>query len=118
MTVYIPASYEDEDYRPSWTGNSTYPTVTIRGIFDSYEKAEHSIKGWACKDDYVIEERYFEDDDGEELYFDSFDIDYDDKYLYVWGKENGNGYYKLNEVTDEDYSAVYDEHGQLGVTDY
>ena len=38
MTFYIPASFNDADYAPSWTGNRTYPTVTIRGIFDSMEK--------------------------------------------------------------------------------
>lgn len=117
MLVYIPVSYDDSDYRPSWTGNNTYPTVTIRGIFDSEEKALASVKGWHCEDDYDIETRYFEDDDGEELFFDSFDIDYEDKHLYLWGR-NGNGDYKLNEVVDEDWSAVWDEHGYLGVTDY
>lgn len=117
MTVYIPTSYDDYDYRPSWTGNCTYPTVTIRGIFDSEEKAIAAVKGWHCEDDCRIETRYFEDDDGEELFFDCFDIDFEGGYLYVWGKEE-YGEYELNEIVDEEYSAVWDEKGQLGVTDY
>lgn len=42
---YIPAVRDNEDYTPSWTGNYTYPTISIRGIFDSEEKAKESIKG-------------------------------------------------------------------------
>ena len=39
MYVYVPATFDSHDYRPSWTGNEYYATVTIRGIFDSIEKA-------------------------------------------------------------------------------
>jgi len=112
MLVYIPASFEDEDYRPSWTGNNTYPTVTIRGIFESYELAEAAASNWDI-DDYTILERYCGEDDEE---YNSFDIDYEDGSFGVWGVENG--YYTLNEIVDEEWSAVWDEDRALGVTDY
>lgn len=117
MTVYVPASFDDNDYRPSWTGNNTYPTVTIRGIFDSIEKAEAAVEGWACEGDYTIKtfDLYDEDED-KELYYSRFSIDYDGS-LYVFGDDKW-GAYALNEIVDEPYSAVYDEDGDLGVTDY
>jgi hypothetical protein len=111
MTYFIPASFNDEDYAPSWTGNYTYPTVTIRGIFDSYEKAKESIKGWRFADDCVIITRELGDDN--EI-IESFDISYEEKYFDIWRDE----IYKLNEIVDEEYSAVYDEFQDLGVTDY
>lgn len=118
MTLYIPASFCDEDYRPSWTGNNSYPTATIRGIFSTEEKAKEAIKGWDCEDDCEILERWFEEfnEYGEKILDDSFDIDYDDGYLYIWSAKHG--YYELDKVVDEPYSAVYDENGDLGVTDW
>lgn len=111
-TYYIPAVREDEDYAPSWTGNYTYPTISIRGIFDSREKAEESIKGWRYEnsDDIEIIERWLDMDEEPT----AFDIDYTDKYLTL--KE---GYdYKVNECYDEEYSALWDEDNYLGVYDY
>lgn len=117
MTIYVPASYDGNDYRPSWTGNNSYPTVTIRGIFDSMEKAKAATEGWACADDYTIETFYlYDEDEGKELYYSKFSIDYDGS-LYVFG-DNKWGAYELNEIVDEPYSAVYDIEGALGVTDY
>ena len=43
MIFYTPATFDDRDWRPSWTGNYEYPTVTIRGIFDSLEKANEAL---------------------------------------------------------------------------
>lgn len=113
MTFYIPASFEDQDSRPSWTGNYTYPTVTIRGIFDSREKAEKSIEDWQCSDECGILERYVDDD----IIATKFGIDYRDKYFDIYVDED-YGEYNLNEIVDEDYSAVYDEEQNLGVYDY
>lgn len=110
MTVYIPTSFCEEDYTPSWTGNYTYPTVTIRGIFDSLKKAEQSIDRWNCADDYDILEREVDDEAT------SFDISLDEDYLSVWNSERGE--YGLNEIVDEEYSAVYDADGDLGVNDW
>ena len=114
MLYYVPATFEENDYRPSWTGNSCYSTVTIRGIFDTYEKAEDAAKNWDCDNYCTINTFDIEEEDDEEEA--TFDFDYDGGHLCIW-KENC-GYYKLNEIVDEDYSAVYDEYGQLGVTDY
>lgn len=110
MFIYIPTHYEDDDVRPSWTGNNTYPTLAIRGIFDSEEKAIKAVKNWQYEDDYDIEVKEIEDENAE-----CFCIDYDG-YLSVWSSNYGE--YDLNEVVDEDFSAVYDEFGQLGVSDY
>ena len=85
MLVYVPASFEEEDYRPSWTGNNTYPTVTIRGIFESYELAEAAASNWDI-DDYTILECYCGEDDEE---YSSFDIDYEGGSFGVWGVEHG-----------------------------
>jgi len=112
MLVYIPATFEDEDYRPSWTGNNTYPTVTIRGIFESYELAEAAASNWKV-DDYTILE-YCRGEDDEE--YSSFDIDYENGSFDVWVAENG--FYTLNEIVDEEWSAVWDKDRALGVTDY
>lgn len=30
MYIYMPVSLDPRDYRPSWTGNNTYATATIR----------------------------------------------------------------------------------------
>lgn len=109
MIIYVPAHYEERDYRPSWTGNNWYPTVTIRGIFDSEEKAKKAVDNWQYKDDYRMEIREIEET------AESFNIDYD-SYLTIWESDSGD--YDLNKVADEDYSAVYDEHDWLGVSDY
>lgn len=116
MLVYIPATFDDDDYRPSWTGNNSYPTVTIRGIFESYELAEAAAQNWKV-DDYEILEHYvgYCDDDDDKTY-EYFDIDYEEKSLNVWAVNSG--YYKLNEIVDEEWSAVWDEDRALGVTDY
>ena len=111
MIIYIPASFCDEDYTPSWTGNSAYPTVTIRGIFDSEELAMKAIKNWHCEDDCNILVREIENENAE-----CFRIDYENGCFSVW--EDKYGEYGLNEVVDEEYSAVWDEFHQLGVTDY
>ena len=111
MIIYIPASFCDEDYTPSWTGNNAYPTVTIRGIFDSEELAMKAIKNWHCEDDCNILVREIESENAER-----FRIDYEDGCFSVW--EDKYGEYGLNEVVDEEYSAVWDEFQQLGVTDY
>ena len=110
MTVYIPASFCEEDYRPSWTGNYTYSTVTIRGIFDSLEKAEQAIENWNCVDDCTILEREVCDESS------LFDISLDEDSFTVWTAEHGD--YGLNEIVDEEYSAVYDANGDLGVNDW
>ena len=110
MTVYIPASFCEDDFRPSWTGNYTYSTVTIRGIFDSLEKANQAIKNWNCADDCTILEREVNDESS------SFDISLDEDSFTVWATEHGE--YGLNEIVDEEYSAIYDEDGDLGVNDW
>lgn len=110
MKVYIPASFCEEDYTPSWTGNYAYPTVTIRGIFESSEKAERSIKNWNRASDCMILVR--EVDDGSL----SFNIDLEEDYLSVQAIKHGE--YGLNKIVDEEYSAVYDENGDLGVNDW
>lgn len=109
MFIYVPTHYESRDYRPSWTGNNWYPTATIRGIFDSEEKAIKAVDNWQYEDDYDMEIREVEDN------AESFDIDYD-SYLSIWGSDCGD--YDLNIVVDEDFSAVYDKYGWLGVSDY
>ena len=66
MLVYVPAAFDDDDYGPSWTGNDTYPTVTIRGIFESYELAEAAAQNWKVDDYEIIEHqvgRYGDDED-------------------------------------------------------
>lgn len=114
MTFYIPAYFDDDNWAPSWTGNYTYPTVTIRGIFDSMEKATQALEGWNFADTCNILERELDDDN---LPDDpAFDIDYDDYGFTFWPDEHGC--YELNEIVDEEYSAVYDKNGDLGVTDY
>lgn len=45
LEIYcIPAVRDNEDYTPSWTGNYTYPTISIRGIFDSEEKQKKVLR--------------------------------------------------------------------------
>lgn len=68
MMYYIPAIRDDEDYGPSWTGNYSYPTISIRGIFDSREKAEESIHNWRYENSSDIEiiKYWFEADEAEE----------------------------------------------------
>ena len=127
MIVYIPAVFEDEDYEPSWTGNYTYPTVTIRGIFDSEEKATKAIEGWNYADSCQIltREFYEEDENGNEIISEKwlddngvmcFDIDYDDYYLSVYPWMHGS--YMLNEIVDDRWSAVYDPDHHLGFDDF
>jgi hypothetical protein len=113
MLVYIPATFEDEDYGPSWTGNNSYPTVTIRGIFESYELAEAAAANWKTDNYITIIECYCGEDD---VTYNSFDIDYEGGSLGVWGA--ALGYYELNEIVDEEWSAVWDKDRALGVTDY
>ena len=118
MTFYTPATFDDRDWRPSWTGNYEYPTVTIRGIFDTLEKANEALNSWGCQNDCEIIEHYFEDypedyPEGKDI---RFSIDYQDAYLTIYFDEHGS--YGLNEVIDEEYSACWDEHGYLGVEDY
>ena len=112
MIVYVPATFDDHDYNPSWTGNNAYPTITIRGIFDSYKLAEAAAKDWNV-DSYIILEKYCGDDD---QFYEAFDIDYENHELAVWGVTCGR--YTLNEVVEEIYSAVWDENRALGVTDW
>lgn len=118
---YIPAVRNDEDYEPSWTGNNAYPTISIRGIFDSEEKAKENIKGWRYEnsDDIEIIEYYFEPDeeDNSQEETKAFNINYDYKELTLI-PDNEHGYYEINEIVDESYSEVWDEDGALGVTDY
>lgn len=118
---YIPAVRDNEDYTPSWTGNYTYPTISIRGIFDSEEKAKESIKGWRYEDsdDIVIITYYFEpnEEDNSQEEPKAFNINYDYKELTL-EPDNEYGDYKINEVVNEEYSAVWDEDGALGVTDW
>lgn len=116
MIVYAPATFDDDDYRPSWTGNDTYPTVTIRGIFESYELAEAAAQNWEVDDYIITEHRVGRCEDDEDTVYENFDIDYEGKSLDVWAHDSG--YYKLNEIVDEEWSAVWDENGALGVTDY
>lgn len=70
-----------------------------------------AIKDWCCKDDCNILVKEIENENAE-----CFCIDYEDAYLSVW--EDKHGEYKLNEIVDEEYSAVWDEFQQIGVTDY
>lgn len=112
MILYIPASYNEADYTPSWTGNYAYPTVTIRGIFDSEEKALSAVRGWNKADDYVMETFY-----GHKIEK-SYRIDYEDKILRVIGLNDKSGDYQINTIVDEPYSEVYDEDGDLGVFDW
>jgi hypothetical protein len=112
MIIYAPAHFEERDYRPSWIGNNWYPTATIRGIFDSEEKAIEALKDWEYMEDYDMLIRDIE----EEEEITSFDIDYDDGYLYIWSCVSGD--YNLNEIVDESYSAVYDPEHLIGVSDY
>lgn len=120
---YVPAICEDS-YAPSWTGNSTYPIIAIRGIFDSEEKAKESIKGWQYEDNdnIVIITCYFEPDEENEEDNDqenpkAFNINYDYKELTLM-PDNEHGYYEINGIVDESYSEVWDEDGALGVTDW
>jgi hypothetical protein len=116
MTFYIPASFDDANYAPSWTGNYTYPTVTIRGIFNSMEKATRALEGWNFADTCNILERNIDDDNLPDNPV--FSIDYYGDYgLAIWWSDK-YGSYGLNEIVDEAYSAVYDKNGDLGVTDY
>ena len=112
MTIYIPASFCDDDYRPSWTGNYSYQTVTIRGIFDSKELAINSIQDWCCKNDCEILEQEIEDENARYFYLDFYNA-----CLSICVDKYGRDY-KLNEIVDEDYSEVWDEFNSLGVTDY
>ena len=116
MLVYVPATFEDDDYRPSWTGNNAYPTVTIRGIFESYELAEAAAANWEV-DDYEILEHHvgYVGEDDNKIYK-HFNIDYEEETLSIWVCDNG--YYDLNEIVDEEWSAVWDEDRAIGVTDY
>lgn len=114
-TLYIPYMRDDEDYSPSFTGNETYPTVAIRGVFDSYEKALDALKGWRYEDCYDgIEECTISIEEGKEI--ETFDINYDNCELDIYLSEYGG--YVLNESYDEEYSAVYDEEHLLGVYDW
>ena len=112
MKIYIPASFCNKDYRPSWTGNYSYQTVTIRGIFDSKELAINSIQDWCCKDDCEILEQEIEDENAKR-----FCLDYDNACLSIY-VDSEYGYYNLNEIVNEEYSEVWDEFNSLGVTDY
>lgn len=133
MMFYIPYVTDDDDYTPSWTGNVSYPTITIRGIFTTEEKAKASISGWRYENDnydimnYYIDDEYIEDyfldkyEEGEEerekKEIKAFNIDYENHTLTLF-IDNEHGYYETDKIYNEDYSAVYDEHGYLGVTDY
>ena len=128
MMFYIPYVTDDDDYTPSWTGNIGYPTITIRGIFTTEEKAKASISGWKYENDnydimnYYIDDEYIEEyfsdrEDDEIKEIKAFDIDYEEKNLTVF-IDNHYGNYDIDKSYDEDYSAVYDEHGYLGFTDY
>lgn len=112
MMYYIPAVRDDNNYAPSWTGNYSYPTISIRGIFDSREKAEESIHNWQYEnsDDIEIIEYWFESDEIP----DAFDIYYSYKNLTL---EKGYDY-KVNECYDEEYSELWDANHTLGFCDY
>lgn len=120
MVFYVPTHFEKDDYAPSWTGNYKYDTISIRGIFDSMEKAEAEAnnKNWRYNNNYTILTFSTEDEeeDGEEGEPINFNIDYSDKTPFLSIEINGK--YSLNNVTDEAYSAVYDPEQSLGVTDY
>ena len=132
-TFYVPCYFTDEDYRPSWTGNATYATVTIRGVFSTREKAEAAMKDWNTQGEYatireidfndeeedsyspVIYKNDYEEEGNKEIK--GFDIDYEDKCLTVW-VNNDYPDYNVDEIYDEEFSAVYDPNHWLGVTDY
>ena len=119
MVYYIPAVRDDENYAPSWTGNYSYPTISIRGIFDSREKAEESIHNWRYEnssDIEIIEEYWFEEDEEDEAEEKptAFNIDYSYGDLTLY---EGN-YYKVNECYNEEYSALWDANRTLGFCDY
>lgn len=130
MVFYVPTHFEKDDYAPSWTGNYKYDTISIRGIFDSMEKAEAEAnnKNWRYNNNYTIltfsiedEEEDDEEEDDEEEEDEkeesiNFNIDYSDKTPFLSIEINGK--YSLNNVIDEAYSAVYDPKQNLGVTDY
>lgn len=112
MMYYIPAVRDDNNYAPSWTGNYSYPTISIRGIFDSREKAEESIHNWRYENSSDIEiiEYWFESDE----VLDAFNIDYSYRNLTL---EEGCDY-KVNECYDEEYSELWDANRTLGFCDY
>lgn len=114
MIVYVPTYFDECNYEPSWTGNHYYPTVTIRGIFDSLDKAEKAIEDWIYKEECAILIR--EIDEEEENEIKGFDLDYSNHVLEII--VNNYCTYKLNEIITESWSAVYDEEGLLGVSDY
>lgn len=118
MYVYIPSHYVKKNYAPSWTGNFYYPTMAIRGIFDSLEKATKSIENWRYKYDYEILERWIDTENINNVEKLTFDIQLEEDYLYVNIVSNDNGDYVINELVDEDYSVYYDENNYLGVIDY
>ena len=133
MIFYIPYVTDEHDYSPSWTGNTAYPTITIRGIFTSKDLAYASITDWKYEYyDYDIMEYYIDDEYIEDYFLDkyeedeeeretkeikAFNIDYENHTLTLF-IDNEHGYYETDKIYNEDYSAVYDEHGYLGVTDY
>ena len=128
MVFYIPYVTDEHDYSPSRTGNTAYPTITIRGIFTSKDLAYASITDWKYEyydydimeyyiDDECIEEHFSDCEDDEEKEIKAFDIDYEEKELTLF-INNEHGYYEIDKTYNEDYSAAYDEHGYLGVTDY
>lgn len=118
MYVYIPSHYVKKNYAPSWTGNFYYPTMTIRGIFDSLEKATKSIENWKYKYDCKILERWIDIENINNVEKLTFDIQLIEDYLYINIASNDNGDYVINELVDEDYSVYYDKNNYLGVIDY
>lgn len=120
MYIYMPVSFDPRDYRPSWTGNYTYATATIRGFFSTQEKAEAAIRGWDCENDCDIRQLYFDSEYVDDFSPQSFDISLKGTYYVevVPYEDPTEGDYKIDEIVNEPYSAVYDPDCALGVTDY
>ena len=114
MIVYVPTYYDECNCAPSWMGNYCYPTVTIRGIFDSAEKAERAIENWRYKQECRVEVRELDITEDEKI--EGMEINYDSHVLEIIIGNYCD--YELNKEYDEPYSAVYDKEGYLGVSDY
>lgn len=60
--IYFVYTLNENDSRPSPTGEYTYTTVSVCGVFSTKEKAIEAAEAWYVPNDkIIISERYIED---------------------------------------------------------
>lgn len=114
-TFYLVCEINDNDYTPSWTGNFTYTTAKIKGIFSNLQKAEQALQLWTnCEHPIIKKFNIWVQENTQKLIFDIyFDLN-GEICLYT----NDIGYILDKIYEPKEYDICYDPEHFLGNDDF